>query len=99
MDSKIIQNHISLKIIKRLRLFYKQKRKLYPLVTISGNLIIYKDGIIYLKIGLMELEIKKRHIVMSFNILLLGKNKVILGMLFLQEYNPRINWITGDVEI
>ncbi len=82
---------MSLKAIKRLRLPYRQKRDLYPLIIILGDLILYKDGIIYLEIGLVELEIKGRHVVMSFDILLLGKNKAVLGMLFLQKYNPKIN--------
>ena len=68
-------------------------------MTILGDLIIYKDGIIYLEIGLIELEVKGRHVIVSFNVLLLGKNKTVLGMPFLQEYNPKINWVTGDVEI
>ncbi len=44
---------------------------------------MYRDGIIYFKIGLVELELKGRRIIISFNMLLLGKNKVVLGMLFL----------------
>jgi len=52
-------------------------------VTISGNLILYGDGIIYLKTGLVELEIEGRNIIISFNVLLLGKDKAVLGMLFL----------------
>jgi len=32
---------------------------------------------------------------MSFNILLLGKDKAILGMPWLQEYNLKINWVIG----
>jgi len=36
---------------------------------------------------------------MNFDILLLGNDKVVLGMPWLQEYNPKINWITGDVKI
>ena len=99
MDSKIIRNYILLKAIKRLGLAYKQKRDLYPLVTISEDLILYKDGIIYLKIGLVELKIKGRHVVISFNILLLGKNKAVLGMPFLQKYNLKINWVTGEIKI
>jgi len=90
---------MSLKAVERLGLFYRQKKDLYPLVTISRDLILYGDGIIYLEIGLVELEIEGRHIVVSFNILLLGKNKAVLGMPFLREYNLRINWTTGDVEI
>ena len=36
---------------------------------------------------------------MSFNILPLGKDKAVLKMPFLQEFNPKINWITGIMEI
>ena len=83
LDSKIIRNYISLKAVKRLRLAYRWKRDLYPLVTILGDLIIYKDGIIYFKTGLVELEIEGKNIVISFNVLPLGKDKAILGMPFL----------------
>ena len=71
------------KVIKRIGLPYRQKENLYFLVTILGDLISYKDKIIYFEIGLVKLEIKKRHVVISFDILLLGKNKVVLGMPFL----------------
>ncbi len=83
LDSKAIRNYILLKAIKRLRLAYRQKRDLYPLVTISRDLILYKNGMIYFKIRLVELEIEGRHIVISFNVLLLKKDKTVLGMLFL----------------
>ena len=36
---------------------------------------------------------------MPFNVLPLGNNKAILGMPQLQEYNLRINWIIGQVNI
>jgi len=36
---------------------------------------------------------------MNFNILLLGNDKVVLGMPWLQEYNLKIDWIIGDVKI
>ena len=36
---------------------------------------------------------------MSFNILLLGKDKAVLGMPQLQEYNLKINWVIGQVNI
>ena len=83
VDSKVIKNYMLLKVIKRLRLSYRQKKDLYPLVTILGNPILYRDGMIYLKIGPVGLEIKGRYIVISFNVLLLGKDKAVLGMPFL----------------
>ncbi len=61
------------------------------MVIISKDLIIYKDKIIYFKTGLVELKLKGRHISIIFNILLLGKDKVVLGIPFLQKYNPKIN--------
>ena len=44
--------------------------------------------------GPIKLELEGREIVISFNILLLGKDKVVLGILFLREFNLKINWIT-----
>ena len=41
--------------------------------------------------GLVKVELKGQEIVISFNILLLDKNKVILGILFLREFNLKIN--------
>jgi hypothetical protein len=60
---------------------------------------MYRDGIIYFKTGLIELEFEGKCIVILFNVLLLGKDKAVLGMLFLQEYNPKINWITRDIKL
>ena len=83
VNNKAIRNYILLVIIKRLGLPHRQKKDLYPLTTISGDLITYKDGIIYLKTGLVELELKGKRIIILFNILLLGKDKTVLRMLFL----------------
>jgi len=47
---------------------------------ILGDLIIYRDGIIYIKIGLILVTIKGRLIIINFIILLLGNNKVVLKM-------------------
>jgi hypothetical protein len=49
-------------------------------VTILGDLIAYRGGIINLKTGPIQLTIKGRPIKISFNILLLGKDEAILGM-------------------
>ena len=91
MDNRVIRNYILLKVIKRLGLPYRQKKNLYSLVTISGDPILYGDGVIHFKTGPMEMEIEGQNIVISFDVLLLKKDKAVLGMLFLQEYNPKIN--------
>ncbi len=46
-----------------------------------------------MEIGLIKVEIKGRKIIISFNILLLGKDKAVLGIPFLKEFNLKIDWI------
>jgi len=47
---------------------------------ILGDLINYRGGIINLEIGLVTIRIKGKEIIMNFDILLLGNDKVVLGM-------------------
>ena len=58
-----------------------QKKDLYLLVIILGDLINYKDRIINFKIGLIDIVTKERLVIIFFNILFLKKNKVVLGIL------------------
>jgi hypothetical protein len=51
MDSKVIRNHIIPKVVEQLGLPYRQKLEPYTLVTISGDPVPYKDGIINLETG------------------------------------------------
>jgi len=85
--------------IKRIKLPHRQKENPYPLVTISGDPILYKNNIIHFKTGLVKIEIERQKTVILFNILLLDKDKAVLGMPFLQEFNPKIDWITRKVKI
>jgi hypothetical protein len=48
---------------------------------ISGDPVLYKNGIINLKIRPVQINIKKRNIIVNFNILLLGQDKAVLGMI------------------
>ena len=59
MDSGVIRNYILLIIVKRLRILYKLKENLYLLVIILGDPISYKNKVIYIKIKLLELRIKR----------------------------------------
>ena len=55
---------------------------------------MYGDRIIWLEIGLVKVKVKGRKIIVLFNILPLGKDKVVLEMPFLREFNLKINWVT-----
>jgi len=51
IDSGAIRNHILLAAVKRIGLLYRRKEHPYLLVTILGDPIAYRDGIINLKTG------------------------------------------------
>jgi hypothetical protein len=51
VDSRVIRNHIAPKVVKWLKLPYRQKLEFYTLVTISGDPVPYRDGIINLETG------------------------------------------------
>ena len=59
MDSKVIKNYILLITVKRLEVFYKLKENLYLLVIILGDLISYKNKVIYIKMKPLKLRIKR----------------------------------------
>ena len=48
---------------------------------IAGDLISYGNRIINIETGLVRLKIEGKEIVISFDILLLENNEIILGML------------------
>ena len=83
MDNGAIRNHILPAAIKRMKLPYRQKENPYPLVIISGDPILYGNNMIYFKTGPINIMVKGQEIVISFNVLLLGKDKAVLGMPFL----------------
>ena len=57
--------------MERLGILYKKKEYLYPLVIILGELVLFKDNIINLEIGPIQVNIKGQSIIANFNILLL----------------------------
>ena len=91
VDSRATRNHIILKVVERLGIPHKEKEKPYLLVTISGEPVLYKDSIINLKTRLIHINIKRQNIIINFNILLLGQDKVILEITQLKKYNLKIN--------
>ena len=51
VDNKAIKNHIALEVVEWLKIPHREKEKPYSLVTILGEPVLYKDGIINLKTG------------------------------------------------
>jgi len=61
-------------------MIYRQKEHLYLLVIILKDLINYKGGVINIEIEIIKIKIEGKEIIMSFDILLLGNNEVVLGI-------------------
>ena len=61
-------------------ILYK-KKYLYPLVIILEELVLYKNSIINLKIGPIQINIKEQSIIVNFNILLLETDKAVLKII------------------
>ena len=59
VDSGATRNYIVLEVVKRLRIPYREKEKPYLLVTILGELVLYRDGIINLETGPIQVDIKR----------------------------------------
>ena len=53
-----MRNYILLVMVERLKILCKLKENLYPLVTILGDPISYKNGVICIKTEPLELKIK-----------------------------------------
>ena len=99
MDSRARRNYILLAAVKRIGIPYRQKEVPYLLVTILGDPITYRDSMIRLKTEPLSIKLEGQIIEVSFNILPLRNNKAVLGIPFLREFNPKINWVIGSVQI
>ena len=47
----------------------------------------------------MNLKIGNKDMKTRFLVTNLGKEQMILGLPWLKEYNPKINWATGTIDI
>ena len=81
VNSGATRNHIAPEVVEQLGIPHREKEKPYSLVTILGEPVLYRDGIINLEIELIQIDIKRRSIIINFNILPLRQNKAILGII------------------
>ena len=58
MDSRVMRNYMLLVVVKKIGIFYRQKGVPYLLVMILGDLITYRDGMIWLKTELLSIKLE-----------------------------------------
>ena len=62
-------------------ILYREKEYLYPLITILGELVLYKNNIINLETELIQVNIKGQSVIVNFNILLLEIDEAVLKII------------------
>ena len=58
MDNRVTRNYILLLVANRLGILYREKERSYLLVTILGDLILYRNSIIRIEIGPVRIELE-----------------------------------------
>jgi hypothetical protein len=58
MDSEVIKNYITPKVVEQLGILYRQKLEPYTLIIILRDPVLYKDRIINLETGPVKVSVK-----------------------------------------
>ena len=97
IDSGATGNFISPKALARLNIPIT-KIKPYVLQVVDGTKIDYQDGIIDQGTVPSKLRSKDGHVSdVQFDIATTGKHEAILGMPWIREHNPEIDWISNEI--
>ena len=84
-------------MINQLRLPWKQKDESYPLVTFDGSPVSYDGGTVQRETAQLSLAVRARTEQICLDITGTTTYPVILGIPWLQQSNPRIDWASGQL--
>ena len=94
-----MNNYISEKLVNRNQIPWNYKTKPYRIITMSGESFSYNGGKIDREVRDVVLTIQGNTTKpLTLNIFDTGEHDVVVGHPWLYEYNPRIDWRTGQVE-
>jgi hypothetical protein len=98
IDSGAQGNYISPNLVNTLKLPWKKKDEPYRLRTIDGSLIDYGQGIVDMETAPLQVTIQGHDHQMKFDITEISQHSIVLGIPWLRESNPRVNWRTGHLQ-
>ncbi|KAM4065233.1 ATP-dependent DNA helicase PIF1 [Hirsutella rhossiliensis] len=75
----------------------KNEKDPYELTNIEGEAFNYNNGIIDMEIDHLDINIQGHDERVDFDIMDIGEHDLVLGLPWLQESNPLINWKTGQL--
>jgi reverse transcriptase-like protein/integrase-like protein/chromodomain-containing protein/aspartyl protease len=98
LDSGAMGNYISPRVVNRYRLPWTQKEEPYALHNIEGEAFDYNNGTIDMEIDHLDISIQKHKEKVSFDVMDISEHDLVLGLPWLKESNPLINWRTGQLQ-
>ena len=96
MDSGAWRNFVSPSLVNKLQLPWKKKDVPYEVTNAEGYAFKYNDGQIFRKFNYLPIYVKgygKQDVL--FDITEIESDELILGRLWLRQFNPVFNWVTG----
>src|SRR3569833_3607543 len=97
LDSGAQGNFIAPWMVNDLELPWKQKEQPYSLDTVEGSAIRYDEGMVQRETAHLPIAVQNHHETLRFDITDIGDHPMILGIPWLRNHNPTIDWITGQM--
>ena len=98
IDCGATGNYISPRTVSRINIPFKSITP-YSLEVVDGTKINYQEGVIDQGTIPSKLVTPDGHTsFVQFDIALIGKHEAILGMPWIKEHNPEIDWNAGTVQ-
>jgi hypothetical protein len=98
LDSGAQENFMAPTTVKKLGLREHKKTNSYRLKSADGNLLLYNEGRVEEETDHLPIRVHNRLTSTKFDITDIGQWEMILGIPWLREFNPQIDWTTGHVQ-
>jgi hypothetical protein len=97
VDSGAMDNFITMEAVNRCHLPWKQKEKPYPLLSVEGQPVSHNNGRVDRETDQLTFGISGHDTTATFDIIPIRSHDLILGLPWLQDENPDIDWEQGQL--
>ena len=87
-------NFMSPSLVDRLRFTVRKKDQAYNLIAIDGIPLLKEDGRVDRETTPLPMLIQQHYETIFFDIIAMARHDVVLGILWLHQHNPIIDWRT-----
>jgi hypothetical protein len=97
VDSGATGNFISAEWVYQHQIQTQRKNQPYYLTVADGSEMPTNEGRVALETKPLRVVSQQHHMTITFDVLRLATYDIILGMPWLRQHNPQINWIRGTL--